>query len=391
MRIPGYLRHKASGQGYARIRGRCVYFGPYDRPESLERYKAVIAELMATPADQPVHIAPRTTTVADGVQGYLDAMRSEWGDGAKGDRHLVRLRHALGVVLDLFGKTNLSRFGVSQLEAVRAEMVRRDWSRRHVNEQVCVIRRCWRWLTLRGHVPPGTSERMQALEGLKEGRCPAREAERSEPPTPETLARVLARLDRTNPVVAAMVRVQLASGARTGELLALSTDRIDASGPVWIYRPLSHKNAHRGHKRAIVLPPEAVAALRPLVGETLVSSADPVFSPRRAVELRPRTTAHPPGWRAGRRTSRANTNPRPPRNHYTSFSYAQAIRRTCAAEGVPAFRPYDLRHLAITRWAETLGVEAARVLAGHQTLRMTSHYVHTDASRIAALLLPKAG
>jgi len=392
VRIPKYCLHKATGQGYARLRGRCVYFGPHGAEESRKRYEAAIAELLTTPEGTAPAKAPSPASVREGVEGYLIEMKGEWGDGERGIRHLVRLRHALDVVVAKFGPMPLARFGVAQLEAVRREMVRRDWSRKHVNENVNVVRRCWKWLTLRGHVPAGVLERIQALEHLKAGRSPARESQRHEPPDADVLARVLMRLDRTNPVVAAMVRVQLASGARTGELVAMSTDRIDTTGPVWIYRPLQHKNLHRGKGRAVVLPPEAVAAIRGVVlardGDgRLIASADAIFDPRRAVELRPRLTAHAVGWRA------RGGNSRPAGSRYSSVTYAQAVARACKAEGVPPFRPYSLRHACITRWAETLGVERARVLAGHATARMTSHYVHTDAASLAALLVPppKAG
>lgn len=382
MRTPKYCRHKATGQGYARVAGKCVYLGPWNTEDSKERYRRLLIELLEGGGKRPQRPAS-PATVREAVDGYLAAMRAEWGEGEKGDRHLVRLRHALDVVTGLFGSTPLAGFGVGQLETVRGEMVRRDWSRKHVNEQVNVVRRCWRWLTLRGHTPPGVTERMAALEHLRAGRCQAREAERREPPSAEVLARVLARLSRTNPLVAALVRVQLLSGARTGELLSLTPGQLDRSGEVWVYRPRQHKNLHRGKGRAVPLPPEAVGHLLPLLEG--LADGDVVFSPRRAVLLRPRTTAHPPGWRS----RPGGPGPRPPAERYTSYTYAQCVGRACRAEGVEPFRPYALRHLAITRWAETLGVEEARLLAGHSTARMTSHYVHTDAAKVAALLAPK--
>jgi integrase len=131
----------------------------------------------------------------------------------------------------------------------------------------------------------------------------------------------------------------------------------------------------------VPLPPEAVEAIRPLLPAGGEQRA--VFCPRLAVALRPRTTAHPAGWRERGRSAPTATD------RYTATTYGQCLTRACKAEGVPVFRPYDLRHLAVTRWAETLGVEAARVLAGHTTQRMTAQYVHTDPARIAALLLPK--
>jgi hypothetical protein len=41
---PGYLLHKPSGQACVRIAGKCIYLGPHNEPESLQRYEALIAD-----------------------------------------------------------------------------------------------------------------------------------------------------------------------------------------------------------------------------------------------------------------------------------------------------------------------------------------------------------
>ena len=62
-------------------------------------------------------------------------------------------------------------------------------------------------------------------------------------------------------------------------------------------------------------------------------SAAAIFDPRKAVLLRPKGTANPPGWRSRRRSE----NPRPPGERYRRDSYAQAVARACKAEGVEPF------------------------------------------------------
>ena len=49
-----------------------------------------------------------------------------------------------------------------------------------------------------------------------------------------------------------MVRLQLLSGARPGEMVILRPCDIDMSGKVWLYRPELHKNSWRGHERTIL-------------------------------------------------------------------------------------------------------------------------------------------
>ena len=42
--VPPFRVHKPTGQGYANIGGRCVYFGRHDAPEAKQRYARAIAE-----------------------------------------------------------------------------------------------------------------------------------------------------------------------------------------------------------------------------------------------------------------------------------------------------------------------------------------------------------
>ena len=45
--IPKLRHHKASGNAYAVLNGRAVYFGPYGTPEANQQYHQVIAEWLA--------------------------------------------------------------------------------------------------------------------------------------------------------------------------------------------------------------------------------------------------------------------------------------------------------------------------------------------------------
>ncbi len=45
--VPSYCHHKRSGRAVVRIDGHDHYLGPYDSPESHERYERLIAEWRA--------------------------------------------------------------------------------------------------------------------------------------------------------------------------------------------------------------------------------------------------------------------------------------------------------------------------------------------------------
>jgi integrase len=76
----------------------------------------------------------------------------------------------------------------------------------------------------------------------------------------------------------------------------------------------------------------------------------------------------------------------------TKFGTRSQWRDARKEAGVPWLRPYDLRHTAITRMAET-GVPIATIMifAGHVSPRMTQHYtaISMQAKRLASAGLPE--
>jgi integrase len=133
--------------------------------------------------------------------------------------------------------------------------------------------------------------------------------------------------------VRALVDLQLLTGARPGELLGLRARDVDTSGPggVWVYRPASHKNAHRGRDRAIYLGPRAQEVLAPFMANRPLDAF--LFSPAEAERERlaalharratPRSCGNRPG------TNRRTSPERSPGDRYTPESYRRAVARAC--------------------------------------------------------------
>jgi integrase len=44
----------------------------------------------------------------------------------------------------------------------------------------------------------------------------------------------------------ALAKIQLGSAMRPSELFRMTPGQIDRTGPVWIYRPKTHKTDHHG-------------------------------------------------------------------------------------------------------------------------------------------------
>src|SRR5262249_20211090 len=160
---------------------------------------------------------------------------------------------------------------------------------------------------------------------------------------PVPIERVEAALPHLPGPVAAMVRLQLLTGCRVGEVVAMRGCDLTPGEPNWEYRPARHKNAWRGQPRVIPLGPKAQevvrAWLRPDPSEYL-------FSPRDAGRQR---HARRRAARASKPTPSELSRRRPDAggSHaacYDRRTYRQAIVRACRAAGVPEWSALRLRH-----------------------------------------------
>jgi len=94
--------------------------------------------------------------------------------------------------------------------------------------------------------------------------------------------------------LAAMVRVQLLSGCRPQEVMALRPcDLRDAGDGTWHYRPATHKTEHLDRGRCIVLGPKALAVLRPFLER---GPEVPCFRPAESVVWHLNGAGRTAGW-----------------------------------------------------------------------------------------------
>ena len=141
-------------------------------------------------------------------------------------------------------------FGPRALRAVQAEMVRRGWCRTNINKQVSRVRTVFKWATSHELIPPAVYHALATVEGLRRGRTDAPDHAEVRP-VPE--AYVNAVLPFVSRQVGAMIRLQLLTGMRPGEVVIMRGADIDTTGKLWVYAPAEHKTAHHGHARTIYL------------------------------------------------------------------------------------------------------------------------------------------
>jgi integrase len=240
-----------------------VLLGKYDSPESWASYDRVLAEWRAGGR----RLMPRSAEGSAPTLSVNEVILAYWKHAEAYYRHpdgrstteLNAIKYALRPLRRLYGTTGAAEFDALRLEAIREEMIRDGFCRGRINKDIDRIKRVFKWAVAKKLVPPGVHQQLAALEGLRAGRTAAKE---SEPVHPVEVAHVEAVLPFLRPEVAGMVRVQLHSGARPGEVCIMRACDIDTNDRVWLYRPQHHKNAYRGHSRLIPLGPRCQAVLR---------------------------------------------------------------------------------------------------------------------------------
>jgi hypothetical protein len=199
---------------------------------------------------------------------------------------------------------------------------------------------------------------------------------------------------------------------------------VDMSGPVWLFKPPTHKTAYRGNDRVVAIGPRTQALMRQF---STLDPAEYQFCPRRAVEellagrSAKRITPKYPSRVKRNAAKRVKRPLRSPAERYTTMSYGHAVARACdlafpppAPLGQPAdemqaewwdrlteeqrievkawrkahrWHPNQLRHLRATEVRQQHGLEAAQVLLGHSRADVTQVYAERDTSlavRVAA-------
>ena len=395
--VPSYRLHKSSGLAVVTIpltdgRRRDVLLGPYDSPESKAEYARVVSEWQTSGGRSAgTATAAGSLSVNDLLLAYLaHAARYYVDPDGNPTAEAVRMRDALKPVRKLYGHTPAAAFGPLALKSVRKAMADADLARTVCNARTNRIRRAWKWAASEELIPFASYQALTTVRGFVRGRGDAKETEPVRPVDP-------ADVDRTTPfmppAVAAMVRLQLVTGMRPGELCRLRAADIDRTGPVWGYSPKAHKTAYRGRVRTVFIGPQGQAVLAPLLAK---AGTGYVFCPRREREERfarmraGRASPVQPSQVSRKKPQAAKL----PGERYTTDSYGQAVataveKHNAAHPDAPLapWRPNRIRHTFATEVRKRFGLEAAGASLGHAKMSVTEIYAEKDltlALKVAA-------
>ncbi|QDU90505.1 site-specific tyrosine recombinase XerC [Pirellulimonas nuda] len=356
--VPAYSLHKPSGRAVVKVKQRSIYLGEYGSPESRQAYARIAADLMAgcepTPPQQPGGTLPvRAVTIGEVVNAYARYASGYYRKSGKATSEIAiidaALRH-LGPYRDL----PAAAFRVTDMRATQERMASAGLARPTVNKYQNRIVRVFKWAAVEELIPAAVAQALVLLPGLRRGRTTASEPA---PILPVDQAVVDATLLELLPAVATMVRLQLKTGMRPGEVVLLRPCDLDRTGEVWLYRPSTHKCEHHGTGRIVFLNAASQTLLTPYLFRT---PTEYCFRPER--------------W-----------SPKPvAQRRYDTASYGRSIRRAAERAGVPPWFPNQLRHAFATQVRAAFGLEAAQVLLGHSRADVTQLYAETNAALGAA-------
>jgi integrase len=376
---PKYRLHKASGQAVVVFNGKATYLGRYGSTESKAEYDRLIAEWKANGRQRP---AGSDYTIVELIRDYLAYADGYYIKNGKPTSEPKNIELATRPLRDLHGHTPARTFGPLGLQAVRDEFIKAGMCRSTVNARTQRITRMFRWAVAGERVPASVLGALQAVAGLRRGRCQAPD---HEPVGPVAQADVDAVKPLLSPPVRAIVGVMELTGARCDEVCQMTMADLDRSKDVWIYTPSSHKTEHHDKTRKIPIGPKAQEVLKPWFR---ADPTAPLFSPRRTMEGVWTGMKRPDSKRKPRPSERRKEKPKKaPGGVYTTDTVRQAIRRACDAVGIEHWRPHQLRHSYATRVREQFGLEMVQTLLGHSDPKVTEIYAQRNMAAAAAVAL----
>jgi integrase len=404
-RVPKYRPHK-TGQARVVLDGHTYYLGLYGTPASKREYARLLALWQAGHLHAAAGAEPAVVEIIAPFLKWVEEQnyhKSEEGE----------FRMALRPLNHLYADLPARSFGPLELDRVRALMLQgyahpehgaqKGLSRGVINKRVDRIRRCFRWAAAKQLIPGQVCVDLKTLESLKRGRTAARETERV---LPVARAVVEATLPLLRPMIRDMVKLQLLTGMRPGEVVIMKLCKIDRSGPIWLYQPTEHKNAYRDQERTVYIGADGQEILRRWSGsaEAPAKLEAYLFSPRRATAERyaeRRKARATPLWRSHQQAQdrqRKRQPKRQPGERYTTNTYArsiaQAIKRhnaKCpAGEAIPHWHPHQLRHQFAKETKRAGGLDVARILTGHKSLSQADWYGGPDDAKAKDFLMKHA-
>ena len=439
--IPSYLNRRGRGAVIVYrggVRTEITLPGKYGSKESKQEYESILAQVRVAEGDLPVDPTLRVgLTIGELVDKFMDHAEGFYvHPGTKEPTgEMPVLRAAFRALLRLHFRTPAATFGPLALKSLRNALTTGAWhtpeekaklvkdhrpiglARKTANHYVSRIKLLFTWGVSEELIPAAVADALKSVAGLARGKSEARE---TDPVTPVAASIIDDTLPHLPPTVRDMIQLLLLTGMRCGELCIMRACDLDMTGPTWLYRPATHKNKHRGHRRAIGIGPRAQEIIRKYLKTELHAY---LFSPTeqdemiRAAKRAARKTPLYPSHLKRLVQKRSPNAKRRPTARFRTSSVDHALKRACKKafplpeELAPRIKPngkretaaawkrrltpkqiaavrawhqehgwhvHQLRHSASLTFTREYGLEAARAALGHSTVDMSAMYAGQD-------------
>lgn len=350
--FPSYLLHKPTGQARVRIAGQDHYLGEYGSEASRIAYGQLVAKLAGGIPIDPIAKSKRgrnTTIETEADPGpsvgelcivFLRHAESHYLKNGEQTSEVHIIRSVIKPLNELYGMLPAKDFGPLALKAVRAKMVESGWCRGTINAAMSRIRRIFKHAIANELIEPSVLQKLQAVAPLLAGRTEAHDNAPRAAVSDKDIKRVR---NEVSPLVKDLIDIQRLVGARSGELLQLTSGMLDRTGDVWSAELCDHKTRHHGQDRTLHFGPQAQKILRNYL------SADPdklLFD-------------------------------------ITGAAYRRAITRACERLKIERWVPHQLRHTNADTVREEFGLEHTQAVLGHAKANMSEHYAKASKSKAA--------
>lgn len=387
------LHTKADGRQFVKCRatgGKPLYFGKKGDPQTLAKYGEWLKRFAMSPTKaEPSKSSGVDRPISSLIAMYLSEMRLKHTKEGELKRHFRNICDGLQHLEALHGSEFANEFTGRKLKDVMHAMNHDGLCRKVINKRLGLIKAFWKWCALNSEQTGVHQEfmgRLMTVEGFSKGTYNTRESQEVMAVSLDVVEATLPFLD---PVVASMVRTQLFTGMRSGEVCQVRMGDIEIHGDSRIFKPDRHKGQWINGMRAVLLPPIALEILEPFFrpGEPMAY----LFSPQDAERFRLATREPKPrkskcfpsekrrmALEKSRRTRLWETKP----ECYTTKSYYRAIyhaiheRAPAAGVTIEHWKPHQIRHATVNQVqrATNGNVQTAQRYVGHKDMATTATY-----------------
>jgi integrase len=212
-----------------------------------------------------------------------------------------------------------------------------------------------------------------------------------------------------------MVRIQLLTGCRPGEICSLRPCDVNRDGDIWEFIPESHKTEHHCRSQRIFIGPKAQGILNRYIDNRPADSF--CFSPAESKEwylAQRRANRQTPMTPSQMSRKRKDAPDKQPGDRFTTMAFGKSIKAACEKtmpsilrnlSRLPAeirlrakelrnrwrsrhvWSPNQLRHTRATMLRRDYGIESAQVVLGHSDASLTAQvYAERDFNAARSIM-----